>query len=207
MSKNSEEEFENFKSEFDEMIERAERLGFKPLHHKQDFPPRLFGLRSLYLGEETEGGDDELIKSDMYFAPKNNPIEMMTDYMMHLADENVKKQVHAFAQFLSSVIKDGVIDDMIPLFEAKNKRELGDMIEDIIMQTTHMLMKRRSWAKFTANYDIDMPQAVIIGNPEALSSMIATTNGDLLAGANPESMDKFLKEVLRDSENKNDEEE
>ena len=52
-----------------------------------------------------------------------------------------------------------------------------------------------------------MPQAVIIGNPEALSSMIATTNGDLLAGANPESMDKFLKEVLRDSKGKNNEEE
>jgi hypothetical protein len=208
MSKNSEEqEFEDFKSEFDEMIERAESLGFKPLHHKQDFPPRLWGLRSLYLGEETEGGDDELIKSDMYFAPKNNPIEMMTDYMMHLADENVKKQIHAFSQFLSSVIKDGVIDDMIPLFEAKSKREMGEMIEDIIMQTAHMLMKGRSWQKFTANYDIDMPQAVIIGNPEALSSMIATTNGDLLAGANPESMDKFLKEVLRDSESKNNEEE
>ena len=50
MSKNREEqEFDDFKSEFDEMIERATALGFKPLHHKQDFPPRLFGLRSLYI--------------------------------------------------------------------------------------------------------------------------------------------------------------
>ena len=197
----------NFADDFDKMIDRAESLGFKPLPHKMDFQPRLFGLRSLHIGDDTEGGDDEIIKGDMYFAPKNNPIEMMTDYMMHLADKNVRNQIHGLSKFLSSVLKDGIADDMIPLFHAESKEEMGEMLEEVIMTTVHMLLKGRSWEKFTAKYDIDMPQAVIIGNPEALSNMIATTNGDLLAGADSKSMDKFLKEVLRDSESKNDEEE
>ena len=75
-----------------------------------NFPPRIFGLRSLRLNKEKNNGS---LTGDWYFAPKNNPVELVMDYFMRLVQENTKEIVRAFAYFTAQVIEDGVGDGVI----------------------------------------------------------------------------------------------
>ena len=185
-----------FEKEFFEMLERAERLGYKPLQSKDNFSPRVFGLRSLYLG-----GKDDSIEGEMLYSPKNNPIEMMTDYFMHLIDENTKQILHAWCEFASGVFLDGVEDNAFNLDDCKNDKEIAERFAEILMQGVHMLLKSPSaWRKFMSANEIDLPQVVLMGQPDAIANMIATTDGGLVDKVNSASVDDFIKQVLTESE-------
>ncbi len=187
---------EEFEKEFLEMLERAERLGYKPLASKDNFSARVFGLRSLYLG-----GKDDTIEGEMFYAPKNNPIEMMTDYFMHLIDENTKELIHAWCEFAGGLFVDGVEDNAFTLDDCENDKEIAERFAEILMQGVHMLLKSPStWRKFMSANEIDLPQVVLMGQPDAIANMIATTDSGLVDKVNSASVDDFIKQVLTESE-------
>ena len=95
-------DFDSDAEHWTEMFEQAQNLGFNPLLPADNFPPRIFGLRSLHLDKEKNNGS---LRGDWYFAPKNNPVELVMDYFMRLVQENTKEIVRAFAYFTAQVIE------------------------------------------------------------------------------------------------------
>jgi len=190
-------DFDDFEQSFKEMFERAESLGFKPLKPKDDFIPRVFGLRALHLNGDR---DDGIIESDMYFAPKNNPVEMMMDYFMTLVDENsinfIKKFVMLTAEIFIDATKDGVVDTS----ECKTADDYAQVYAGLLVEGAEMLTKGTTWRKFAKSVEIDLPQVVMIGHPDALANMIPTSNGDLIKKVSNADVESFIKEVLTEEE-------
>ena len=190
-------DFDSNAEHWAEMFEQAQNLGFNPLLPADNFTPRIFGLRSLRLDKEKDNGS---LTGDWYFAPKNNPVELVMDYFMKLMSENTREVVRAFAYFTAQVFEDGVSDGVIDLSECKKPEDYAKVFCDVLAQGALMTTKGKTWKRFLEGVQVNMPEVVVLGHPDAVANMVATTNEKDFKEMKNADVDDFLKNVFKQEE-------
>tara|TARA_Y100000114_G_C11602354_1_gene251078 strand:- start:3 stop:596 length:594 start_codon:yes stop_codon:yes gene_type:complete len=190
-------DFDSNAEHWTEMFEQAQNLGFNPLLPADNFTPRIFGLRSLKLDKEKDNGS---LTGDWYFAPKNNPVELVMDYFMKLMSENTREVVRAFAYFTAQVFEDGVGDGVIDLSECKKPEDYAKVFCDVLAQGALMTTKGKTWKRFLEGVQVNMPEVVVLGHPDAVANMVATTNEKDFKEMKNADVDDFLKNVFKQEE-------
>ncbi|MBO71656.1 MAG: hypothetical protein CL508_05225 [Actinobacteria bacterium] len=186
----SDDGFDEFRDSFDRMVEKAKQLGFNPLLSYDGFSPRIFALTSFDIK------DGKMVTRDKVFAPKNSPVELMHDYFMKLVEENTKHILESWCHFVADVFTEGISDGVVNLKDCKSDEDIAKVFKEVLLSGVHMITKDKQWAKLMDNHEIDFPIAIVLGQPDVISSMIVTSDSDLVEELNSSSVDDFIKEVL-----------
>ena len=63
-----------------------------------------------------------------------------------------------------------------------------------------MTTKGKTWKRFLEGVQVEMPEVVVLGHPDAVANMVATTNGKDFEEMRNANVDDFLKNVFKQEE-------
>ena len=100
------------------------------------------------------------------------------------------------AEIFTDATKDGVVDTSA----CNTADDYAQVYASLMVEGAEMLTKGTTWTKFARSVELDLPQVVMIGHPDALANMIPTSNGDLIKKVSNADVESFIKEVLTEEE-------